>query len=152
FPAKRHKEIREVSGRRLRLGVRRLPSTTMGQLSRPASWENHMTRSLTFWFVIPLAWGVAEATLRAADPDPRLAEKGYQFLKKFCFECHGKELKKKPLDVGKRDLLVTHKRKKEPFHYLVPGKPDQSYLWQRVDDGDMPPEEATNKPTDDDKK
>src|SRR5260370_10116646 len=111
-----------------------------------------MTRHLAILLGITLAGSLAGGTLHAADPDPKLAQEGYTFLKKYCYACHGVEVKKPPLKVLDRELLITHKRKKAPSQYLVPGKPEESYLWQRVRDGEIPPRAATNRPTDEEKK
>jgi serine/threonine-protein kinase len=64
------------------------------------------------------------------------APRGYDVLRKYCYDCHGQRLEKRPLDVGNRTVLVAP----GPRPYVVAGRPEESYLWQRVDAGDMPPD------------
>jgi serine/threonine-protein kinase len=111
-----------------------------------------MQHKLSLFLAVTLTGGVAGVPLRAADPDPKVAQQGFNFLKKYCFDCHGKKLEKPPLKVLDHDILTKHKRKKAPFFYVVPGKPDESYLWQRVGDEEMPPEDAAAKPTAEERK
>lgn len=77
-----------------------------------------------------------------ADPnEAELATQGFQFLKTYCYRCHGLEQKSEGLLVLQRDGLIAHEKK-----YLVPGKPDESLLWKRVGvDKDMP--EGDKQPT-----
>ena len=58
-------------------------------------------------------------------------------LKAHCFQCHGEEEKPKGgLDVRLRRFLITGG---ESGAAIVPGKPDESYLIERIRSGDMPP-------------
>src|SRR4051812_33785203 len=58
-------------------------------------------------------------------------------LKAQCFACHGDEEKPK----GHLDLrlarLITRGGESGPA--LVPGRPDKSLLWERIDADEMPP-------------
>jgi serine/threonine-protein kinase len=85
----------------------------------------------------------------AKEPDRVLAEQGTAFLKKYCHRCHGIDFKVPHFNVLDRAGLVASRGKDEPS-YVVPGKPEESYLWQRVGvDEDMPPKGM--KPTAEDK-
>jgi serine/threonine-protein kinase len=83
---------------------------------------------------------------RAADADARLAQRGQEFLRKYCSDCHGERQEKPPLDVGRRDVLLAPRKRA----YVVAGKPEASWLWQRVEDGSMPPE-GRPEPSDEEK-
>jgi serine/threonine-protein kinase len=87
-----------------------------------------------------LLGGISAA--RAAEADGDLARQGPEILKKYCYECHGAKMVKPPLDVTDREVMLKGRSKP----YLVPGKPDQSVLWKRLD-SDMPPEDKPQ-PTD----
>jgi serine/threonine-protein kinase len=73
------------------------------------------------------------------EPDRAVAEQGIALLKKYCHRCHGIDFKVPHFNVLDRAGLVASRGKDEPA-YVVPGKPQESYLWQRVSvDEDMPP-------------
>src|SRR5207247_2002398 len=94
-----------------------------------------------------LLGGTAVPPLRAAEPDPKLAQQGYDFLNKYCYACHGLEVKKAPLKVLDRNVLLgQNESKKKPRTYVVPGKPEESYLWERVEADSMPPDNVDNRP------
>jgi serine/threonine-protein kinase len=93
----------------------------------------------------PLLCGVLLAPARGAD-DGQLARQGQDFLTRYCSDCHGVRLEKPPLNVGSRDVLLAPRKRP----YVVAGKPDASWLWQRVEDGSMPPAEA-RQPSDEEK-
>ena len=67
------------------------------------------------------------------------------FLKTHCFQCHGEggELQG-GLDVRLRRLIA---KGGESGEVIVPGKPEESLLLQRLRDGDMPPEKVELRPT-----
>lgn len=74
--------------------------------------------------------------------DPPIAQQGYDFLKTYCYRCHGVAFKVPGYNVLDRDVL-TAKRRGQDTPYLTPGKLDQSEMWRRVAvDGDMPPSGA----------
>ena len=83
---------------------------------------------------------------RGAAPDPELAKQGVAALKKYCHRCHGVRFEVKGYDVLDRDILVA-KRGEGEKPYVVPGKPEESEMWERVGvEKDMPPSGA--KPSD----
>lgn len=63
-------------------------------------------------------------------------------MKQYCYRCHGIDFKVPGFNVLDRAILVAA-RGKEETPYVVPGKPEQSQIWQRAGiDGDMPPKGA----------
>ena len=80
---------------------------------------------------------------RAADDNAELADKAVTLLKSYCHRCHGTEFKYPGLDVSDRATLLEPKDTSEK-PYLVPSKPDESRIWQKLSAADpadrMPPE------------
>src|SRR5690242_9048490 len=56
-----------------------------------------------------------------------------------CAQCHGPQL---PRPKGKFGYVLDLKRLAADSEKVVPGKPDQSHLWQMVDEDEMPAEGA----------
>src|SRR6266700_281734 len=87
------------------------------------------------------------STLGAAEPDTAaLAQKAQAVLKANCYRCHGQD---GVFEGGMNFILDTTKlisRKK-----VVPGKPEESRLFQRVLKGTMPPPDQQPRPSDADK-
>jgi serine/threonine protein kinase len=83
------------------------------------------------------------ATPPAEQPAPvvdtkLLAQSGVAFLEKYCFACHANDKKYPGLDMRDRvTLLRPADPNEKPF--LVPGKPEESRLWEQLADGLMPP-------------
>jgi hypothetical protein len=98
--------------------------------------------------------GILLAGLLGAAPLPADDEKSSlrfethvrPLLKTHCFHCHGEssEKPKGKLDVRLARLLVKG-GKSGPA--VVPGKRDQSPLYKRLAEGEMPPEDAAKRPT-----
>ena len=105
-----------------------------------------MRLALSSFLTGAVVCGVLLAPARAADPAGRLARQGQDFLTKFCADCHGTRLEKPPLKVGSRDVLLAPRKRP----YVVAGKPEASWLWQRVEDGSMPPY-SREQPSDEEK-
>ncbi|MDA7915105.1 hypothetical protein N9B98_02435, partial [bacterium] len=61
-------------------------------------------------------------------------------LRTHCFQCHGEE----PEVQGNLDLRLVRfmNRGGDSGAAIVPGKPDESPLYQRLRDGEMPPDES----------
>lgn len=75
----------------------------------------------------------------AANLDETLAKQGVAFLKTYCQKCHGDDFRYPALDVTNRaTLLAPNDSSEKPF--LVPGKLDESRLWEQVESDAMPPE------------
>jgi serine/threonine-protein kinase len=87
---------------------------------------------------------LATALPQLAAGQDKLAADAYRILKKHCYECHGRNPAnvKKKLRVLDQPLLLGKKRK-----LVVPGKPDDSLLIQRIEDKEepMPPNEGKDK-------
>ena len=68
----------------------------------------------------------------------RVTPQAREILHRNCYACHGgnKEDVREELDVLDHDLLIGSDRR-----IVVPGKPNDSRLIQRIADGSMPPEE-----------
>jgi WD40 repeat protein len=94
-----------------------------------------------------VCWGILIASAGAAEPDrPALAAKAQAVLKANCYRCHGQDGVFEGgmnfiLDPGK--LIATKK--------IVPEKPEESKLYQRVVKGTMPPADEQPRPNDADK-
>ncbi len=94
-----------------------------------------------------LAMAATASPAEAADAD--LARQGVALLKQYCHRCHGVRFEVKGYDVLDRDTLVA-KRGEGEKPYVVPGKPEDSEMWERVGvEKDMPPSGA--KPSDSDR-
>ena len=109
-----------------------------------------MTRFSTF---VTLAAGLAAALgapLRAAESDAKaLAVKARAVLKQHCSRCHhGEGSDGGDFDVLKDRTLSAARDGEKP--YVVAGKPGESYLFQRVEKGSMPPRSVSARPSDDD--
>src|SRR5262245_2704293 len=100
-------------------------------------------RSAVYLGTAALLVGALTAAARADDAD--LAAKAQAVLKANCYSCHGQDGAAKGgfgyvLD---RERLVGRGK-------VVPGKPAESELYQRVEAGEMPPEKQTPRPGADD--
>src|SRR5262245_14793862 len=77
------------------------------------------------------------APARAAAPAPTFEGQVRPILKAYCFDCHGEgEKLRGGLDLRLARLLV---KGGDSGPAVVPGKPDDSRLYQRLRDGEMPP-------------
>lgn len=91
-------------------------------------------RRNSLYLVAILLYSVPSAQAQPA----KLAEQGYNILKAYCHSCHGVQFQAPGFDILNRDLLLAQ-RPGQPS-YIIPGKPDESYVWQRLGlNGDMPP-------------
>jgi len=95
----------------------------------PPSWTVRMIRLIFPVVPIMLALTLAGPTLtarEAIDFDRQIAP----LLIRRCLDCHSGAGPKGDLDLAvKKTALAT----------VIPGKPDESPLWQRVRDDEMPP-------------
>src|SRR3954469_6213087 len=88
---------------------------------------------------------IASTTTQAADSTPRFESDVRPVLKAHCFQCHGESGKLKGgLDVRLNRLLL---KGGENGPAIVPGKPADSLLFQKVRDGEMPKGEHEKKLT-----
>ncbi len=73
----------------------------------------------------------ASASPRAEGPDPGLAGQAQAFLKTYCYDCHGGANDVgEDLNVADREVLLKRPESKKKSPYIVPGKPDESLVWE----------------------
>jgi WD40 repeat protein/cytochrome c553 len=92
-------------------------------------------------------WVTSVRSLGAVEAEPppdaaRLAEQVQTILRTHCYRCHGQDGSVEGgvnyiTDLGK---LLARKK-------IVPGKPEESRLWRRLEDGTMPPPEEHPRPS-----
>ncbi len=93
------------------------------------------------WIALPLFAGQGAETKNV----PMFERSVRPILKANCFQCHGESDEHKGgLDLRLRRLIA---KGGESGPSLVPGKPKQSLILQRISDGEMPPGEDTRKLT-----
>jgi len=90
-----------------------------------------------------LCLGLIVSALRpasAAEPSPSFEADIRPILRAHCFDCHGAETEKQ----GGLDLRLVRFQKAggESGTALVPGNPEGSLIWQKVESGEMPPGDA----------
>lgn len=91
----------------------------------------------SFSFLLILACSAASA--HAQDGQIPLAELGYKIVKTYCHRCHGGgEFAVQGFDVLDREILLARRGGK--LAYVVAGKPDESAIWAKIADGEMPPD------------
>jgi serine/threonine-protein kinase len=84
--------------------------------------------------------GFCLCSARADEPsvgsdDTDLARQGFALVVNYCGKCHGKGASE-----GGGDLDVTEPAKFADSGYIDAENPEESYLWQRIASGEMPPE------------
>ncbi len=82
-----------------------------------------------------LALGALTACLVSLAEVPAFESSVLPILQSNCIECHGEKVRMKDLDVGAYDRLM---RGSESGPVVVPGKPDESRLYQLIREGKMP--------------
>jgi hypothetical protein len=92
--------------------------------------------------ILALAAGIlagAPATVRdeSADAPPSLGHDIAPILKAHCLKCHGPNKPKGKLNLASPTAMA---RGGAGGPAVVPGKPDESLLWDQVSSGEMPPE------------
>ncbi len=105
-----------------------------------------MARSLCFCLLwIGWSWTPTTPALQAAAPSLSYESDVRPILKTHCFHCHGEAGEREGgLDLRLRRLIAVGG---DSGQAIVPGHADESLLWQRLRDGDMPPEEVPLRPT-----
>lgn len=63
-----------------------------------------------------------------------LADQAHDVLKQKCYRCHGQKSN------GSGQLDVSNVKSMVELGYVTPGDLDDSYLWDRIESGDMPPQ------------
>jgi hypothetical protein len=84
------------------------------------------------------AWPILIASLSTMSAEGSDVERdAAAVLKKHCLSCHGDGVKKGELDLRTRESL---RKGGKSGAAVIPGKPDQSLLLEKITDGSMPPE------------
>ncbi len=80
------------------------------------------------------------SSLRAAAAEPQFETHVRSILKTHCFHCHGEEEHVE----GNLDLRLVRflKQGGDSGHAIVPGQAEDSLLFQRIRDGEMPPDQS----------
>lgn len=76
---------------------------------------------------------------RKSSSQPVLAKRALALLNTKCVRCHGANRQESGLDLRSRKAIL---KGGDSGAGLVPGKPDESLILQRVRDGEMPPRNA----------
>jgi mono/diheme cytochrome c family protein len=88
----------------------------------------------------PVSTGPAPTDSAVSDPAPSgqaaLANRAQALLKAKCVRCHGEKRQESGLDLRSRETIL---KGGESGPGLVPGQPDESLVFKRVRDGEMPP-------------
>lgn len=92
-------------------------------------------------FVTPLSLWAAEDE---AEQVKTIAQ-GFELARKFCGRCHGEGSSQ-----GSAKFSIIDPEGLVKEKYVVPGKPDDSFMWQRIDGNEMPPDNQPQ-PTAEDK-
>ncbi len=91
----------------------------------------------------PVSTGPAPTDSAVSDPVPSgqaaLANRAQALLKAKCVRCHGEKRQESGLDLRSRETIL---KGGESGPGLVPGQPDESLVFKRVRDGEMPPRNA----------
>ena len=100
--------------------------------------------------VLTLALGLASAfgtPVQSAETDAAtIAVRARTVLKQHCARCHhGNGSEGGDFDVLKDKTMTADRVGDKP--YVIPGKPSESYLLQRVERGSMPPKSISNRPS-----
>ena len=93
----------------------------------------------TTWPILVVLFGTVLLRAESAAP-PKFETDVRAILKTHCFQCHGEE----PEVQGNLDLRLVRfmHRGGDSGAAVVPGKPEESILYQRLRDGEMPPDES----------
>jgi serine/threonine-protein kinase len=97
--------------------------------------------------VIALIGGLTASAALAQEPAGDLAEQAYRIRERYCYKCHISDAGAPRFDVLDSAKLVG---RDGGAVYVVPGKPDESPLWERMGVyQDMPPLEEAERPSED---
>lgn len=78
----------------------------------------------------------------ASDESEQLAEQGYAAVRKYCFDCHGATFNgSSAFDLNDVDKLTVGLEGETPYINLD-ASPEESLMWQRIADEEMPPEDS----------
>ena len=112
------------------------------RLNLPSSLATTVMFRLSLTVIVLTVLNVGSATGHAADgpPAPRFESHVRSIVKKHCWQCHGEEEQPE----GELDLRLVRLMLQggESGAAVVAGKPDESLLYQRLRDGEMPPDSS----------
>jgi WD40 repeat protein/mono/diheme cytochrome c family protein len=103
-----------------------------------------MTRRLSRFVAVAAFFPLFGQGLQAAEePKVELAKKAQGILKAHCYKCHGEAgaVEGGMNYINELDRLVVRKK-------VIPGKPDESPIFKRINNGSMPPPDVTSRVTD----
>ena len=103
--------------------------------------------------IVTLAVGVAGllAPFARAQDNKDLALQARAVLKQHCYHCHHGDGSKGGEFDAVKDTTLTAKRDDGEKPYVIPGKPDESFLLERLEKGSMPPKTVKERPSAEDK-
>ena len=95
--------------------------------------------------ILLAAWIIAPGPATAADTEADLPDRVRAVFMARCAACHGPDLRKPK---GRFGYVTDLRRVADNPKLVVPSKPEESRLWELVESGEMPPEDArTGAPT-----
>ncbi len=77
-----------------------------------------------------------------------LGERAFDVFEKYCYRCHGIELKKPGLEILNHAVLLEASGETP---YVVAGDPESSLVWKQLVEGSMPPRSSKTRPTEQEK-
>jgi hypothetical protein len=101
-----------------------------------------MKRTSLVGSLLLLAFGPA-AALRGSDSPPRVASAVRAVFSAKCARCHGPDVARPK---GRFGYVLDLGRVAANPEMVVPGKPDESELWELIRRGEMPPEDSPSGP------
>jgi len=111
---------------------------------RPPSDQHRLASRSLALPVLACVFAVICTSARAAD-DPRLAAQTLAVFQQKCAACHGPQAKKPKKFAYVTDLPRLAANPK----LITPRDPAKSKIWQSIEDGDMPPDDAETGPLSD---
>lgn len=91
-------------------------------------------RTLTFFAVAGLTVTRCIA-VDVSKEDQKVIEQGFELARKYCSRCHGEGTSQ-----GNAQFNIINPTSMIRLGYVVPGKVDESSVWTRINDREMPPE------------
>jgi hypothetical protein len=102
-----------------------------GRFMPERSPGRYRVAGVTLMVAIAAAWATARADVQAGAFDTEVAP----ILAKHCLECHGRSERKGKLSLSTADAALAGGANGA---VIVPGKPEESLLWEYVDSDEMP--------------
>ena len=124
---------RLVSSRRTRFAIG--PMSAWIAIEPPVQARSVLCRDATV--VLGLCLAAQQTPVFSADVP--LAKRAHAILTEKCSRCHGEAKQESGLDLRSRETIL---KGGESGPAIVPGKPNDSRIFQRVRDGEMPPKKS----------